>query len=118
MGAAAGVSIQPNVWLGQLAGSVCWGLGRFTLLGNVHATLVDSLTWQGLLAYGLTLGFVKVLHELGHGLMAKRFGCRVPTMGVAFLVLWPVAYTDTNEVWKLTGATSASRSRVLASQRS
>ena len=23
-------------------------------------------------------------------------------MGVAFLVLWPVAYTDTNEVWKLT----------------
>lgn len=78
-----------------------WGVSRSW--GTFTATLVDSLTWQGLLAYGLTLGFVKVLHELGHGLMAKRFGCRVPTMGVAFLVLWPVAYTDTNEVWKLTG---------------
>lgn len=77
-----------------------WGVSRSW--GTFTATLVDSLTWQGLLAYGLTLGFVKVLHELGHGLMAKRFGCRVPTMGVAFLVLWPVAYTDTNEVWKLT----------------
>ena len=77
-----------------------WGVSR--AWGVFTATLVDSLTWQGLAAYGLTLGFVKVLHELGHGLTAKRFGCRVPTMGVAFLVLWPVAYTDTNEVWKLT----------------
>lgn len=65
------------------------------------STLVDMLTWQGMLAYGVTLVVVKILHELGHGLTAKRFGCRVPTMGIALLVLWPVAYTDTNEVWKL-----------------
>jgi putative peptide zinc metalloprotease protein len=57
---------------------------------------------QGLLAYGVTLAGGEMLHELGHGITAKRYGCRVPTMGVAFLVLWPVAYTDTNEVWKLT----------------
>lgn len=66
------------------------------------STLVDMLSLEGMLAYGCTLACVKVLHELGHGFMAKRFGCRVPTMGVAFLVLWPVAYTDTNEVWRLT----------------
>ena len=53
-------------------------------------------------AYGVTLIGVKILHELGHGFTAKRYGCRVPTMGVAFLVMWPVAYTDTNEVWRLT----------------
>lgn len=47
------------------------------------------------------LFIVKILHELGHAFTAKRYGCRVPAMGVAFLVLWPVAYTDTNEVWKL-----------------
>lgn len=77
-----------------------WGVSRSW--GDFTSTLIDYLTWQGLLAYGLTLGFVKTLHELGHGFTAKRFGCRVPTMGIAFLVLWPVAYTDTNEVWKLT----------------
>ncbi|NML18667.1 HlyD family efflux transporter periplasmic adaptor subunit [Azohydromonas sp. G-1-1-14] len=66
------------------------------------ATLVDTLTWSGLASYGLALTLVKVLHELGHAFTAKRLGCRVPTMGVAFLVMWPVAYTDTNEVWKLT----------------
>ncbi|GGY24801.1 HlyD family efflux transporter periplasmic adaptor subunit [Paludibacterium paludis] len=50
---------------------------------------------------GLSLSVAKVLHELGHALTAKRFGCRVPAMGVAFLVMVPVLYTDTNDAWKL-----------------
>lgn len=66
------------------------------------ATLVDTISWSGLAAYGVTLVAIKTLHELGHAFTAKRLGCKVPAMGVAFLVLWPVAYTDTNEVWKLT----------------
>jgi putative peptide zinc metalloprotease protein len=69
--------------------------------GQFSATLVDTISWQGFLAYGVALVAVKLLHELGHAFTAKRFGCRVPAMGVAFLVLWPAAYTDTNEVWKL-----------------
>lgn len=66
------------------------------------ASLVDTFNWDGLVAYGLAVFAVKVLHELGHAFSAKRMGCRVPTMGVAFLVMWPVAYTDTNESWRLT----------------
>ncbi len=66
------------------------------------ASLVDTFSWQGLAAYGVALLLVKFLHELGHAFTAKRLGCRVPTMGVAFLVLWPMAYTDTNETWRLT----------------
>lgn len=56
---------------------------------------------QGLLGLGVALSFAKVLHEFGHALTAYRHGCRVPTMGVALLVMWPVLYTDTNEAWKL-----------------
>ncbi len=55
----------------------------------------------GFLGIGLALSFAKILHELGHAFTAQRFGCRVPTMGVAFLVMLPVLYTDTNEAWKL-----------------
>ena len=69
--------------------------------GRFSATLVDTLSLEGLLGYGVTLTVVKVLHEFGHAFTAKRYGCRVPAMGVAFLVMWPMAYTDTNEVWKL-----------------
>ncbi|WP_083745630.1 HlyD family efflux transporter periplasmic adaptor subunit [Variovorax sp. KK3] len=56
---------------------------------------------QGLLVYGLSLAFTKTLHELGHAYAATRYGCRVPTMGVSFLVLVPVLYTDTTDTWKL-----------------
>lgn len=66
------------------------------------ASLVDTFNLEGLLAYGVALFFVKLLHELGHAFTAKHYGCRVPAMGVAFLVMWPVAYTDTNETWRLT----------------
>ncbi len=61
--------------------------------------LVDTFSLQGLAAYGVALIAVKILHELGHGFVAKKHGCRVPAMGVAFLVMFPMAYTDTNEAW-------------------
>lgn len=65
-------------------------------------TLVDTLSVQGFLFYGLAVFAVKLLHELGHAFVAKRYGCTVPVMGIAFMVLWPVAYTDTNSAWRLT----------------
>ena len=64
-------------------------------------SLIEMLTLDGLLWMGVALSATKVLHELGHGLAARRFGCRVPSMGVAFLVLWPVLWTDTTEAWRL-----------------
>lgn len=48
------------------------------------------------------LVLAKSAHELGHAWTAKRYGLRIPTMGIAFLVFWPVLYTDTTEAWKLT----------------
>lgn len=93
---------RPGFWWLTLA-ALAWGLWGVARSWEVfHATLVDMWSLQGLLAYGITLAGVKCLHEMGHGITAKRYGCQVPTMGLAFLVLWPVAYTDTNEVWKLT----------------
>jgi putative peptide zinc metalloprotease protein len=66
----------------------------------VH-TFVDMLSPQGFLGYGLALIFAKTLHELGHAYTATRYGVRVAHMGVAFLVMWPMLYTDTSESWKL-----------------
>ena len=64
-------------------------------------TLVDTFSVDGVLGYAGALIAVKVAHEFGHALVAKRCGCKVPTMGVAFLVMWPMAYTDVTESWKL-----------------
>lgn len=110
--------VNPDRWLNRWQDSVAplytRAFLRLTLLAlalglmlvwrnwdQFTTTLVDTISWRGLMGYGVALIVVKILHELGHAFTAKRYGCRVPAMGVAFLVLWPVAYTDTNEVWKL-----------------
>lgn len=110
---------RPDAWLDRWQGvagifftrTFAWLTGAALFFGLVQiarrwdiftASLVDTFNWDGFMAYGVTLIGVKFLHELGHAFTAKRLGCRVPTMGVAFLVMWPVAYTDTNEAWRLT----------------
>lgn len=64
-------------------------------------TFVDTLTLEGLLAYSFALVFVKILHELGHAFALKKYDQSVPVMGVAFLVLFPMAYTDMNQAWRV-----------------
>lgn len=66
-------------------------------------TFLHFFSLEGLALYLVALVGVKVAHELGHAYTAKRYGCRVPTMGIAFLALWPVLYTDTTDAWRLTG---------------
>jgi putative peptide zinc metalloprotease protein len=64
-------------------------------------SLLQMFSLEGAFEVGVALSAAKVVHELGHGLMSKRFGCRVPAMGVALLVMWPVLWTDTNDAWRL-----------------
>lgn len=109
---------RPDAWLGRTVGLVAWlGSRWFAVLtacvllfslfevsrqwDSFTATLVDLFSPEGILAYLVTLVCVKFLHELGHAYTARRAGCRVPSMGVAFLVMFPMAYTDVNDAWKL-----------------
>jgi putative peptide zinc metalloprotease protein len=64
--------------------------------------LADMATWESAAALALTVAVIKIVHEFGHAFTAKRYGCPVPTMGVAFLVMWPVLYTDTTHAYRLT----------------
>ena len=84
--------------------AVCLVLGLFLIAHQWDvfvSQLLDLFSFKGLIFFFITLVFVKVAHEFGHGFAAKKYGCKVPVMGVAFLVLWPMFYTDTNESWKL-----------------
>jgi putative peptide zinc metalloprotease protein len=68
---------------------------------SFQQTFLYFFTLEGLLLFAAAMFIAKVVHELGHAYTAKRYGIRVPTMGIALLVLWPVLYTDTSEAWKL-----------------
>ncbi|QEM80334.1 HlyD family efflux transporter periplasmic adaptor subunit [Halomonas binhaiensis] len=67
-------------------------------------SVVELFSFSGLVSFACALVIAKSLHELGHALVATRQGVRVAHMGVAFIVLWPMLYTDTGESWKLKGA--------------
>lgn len=121
--------VQPDRWLAVLLPWLRWAgspgfafasaaalvAGLFGVAQHseqLQAQWLDLLSWRGLLLYGATLCAVKLAHELGHALVARHHGCRVPTMGIAFMVLWPVAYTDTTEAWQL--ADRRARMRIAA----
>lgn len=84
--------------------------GAISLLGiylasrqweQFKSTFLDFLSWEGAFYYALSLVFVKTLHELGHAYTATRHGVRVNTMGVAFMVMMPLLFTDVTDAWRL-----------------
>ena len=78
--------------------AVLIGAGLVTV-GQHWAELSENvldrvMATEGLLAMVLCYPVVKALHELGHGYVAKLFGCQVREMGLMLLVLFPVPYVD------------------------
>lgn len=68
-----------------------------TYLGTVSYLF----TPQGGLAFLACLILLKIGHEFAHAYAAKSMGLHVRNMGVLFIVVWPLLYTDTTDAWKL-----------------
>jgi putative peptide zinc metalloprotease protein len=81
-----------------LALMVLWTLPR---LDEFFHTFNQFFSLEGIAATLITLGFVKIVHEFAHAFTAIRYGVKVPHMGVAFIVMYPVLYTETTGSWQL-----------------
>ncbi|HLD67017.1 MAG TPA: HlyD family efflux transporter periplasmic adaptor subunit [Pseudomonas sp.] len=86
-------------WLGLLCTAALWRV--LDQWATFSQTFLYFFSWEGALYYALALALTKILHELAHAYTCRHFGVRVPTMGVAMMLLWPLLYTDTSEAWKL-----------------
>jgi Zn-dependent protease/CBS domain-containing protein len=91
--------------LDSASGGSRWAFQVATLFGipiRIHATFVLILIWAGmsLLAFVLALFGCVLLHELGHAVMARRFGVRTreivlyPIGGVARLETMPGGWAE------------------------
>ncbi len=104
--------IEPLYSWVALVGWILAGLLGLHLVSRQWETFVgtfaDLTNPAGMALFVASLAVVKALHELGHGYTAVREGSRVSTMGVAFMVMVPVLYTDTTDAWRL----SSHRARV------
>ncbi|MGE1177080.1 HlyD family efflux transporter periplasmic adaptor subunit [Pseudomonas sp. BW7P1] len=80
------------------------GLGVFLVSRDWQrfvGTFPHLFSLGGAISFGVALFFAKLCHEFGHAFMAKRAGCRVQSMGVAFMVLLPMFYTDVSDAWRV-----------------
>jgi len=68
-------------------------------------------TPQGSIAFLFCLFLLKTGHEFAHAYTSKAMGLHVRSMGVFFIVIWPLLYTDTTDAWKI----SDRRQRMLIS---
>ncbi len=64
-------------------------------------TFPSVISLRGLFFYFIAFTVVKVMHEAGHAYKCKQYNVPVPACGLAFLVFWPVLYTDTTLSWTL-----------------
>ncbi len=64
-------------------------------------TFTCFFNFSGMLQYVLAIVAVKTVHEFSHAYTAKAMGTRVPAMGIAFILLWPVPYSDVTDAWRL-----------------
>ncbi len=79
-------------------------LGVYLITGRLEAyfnTFADFFNWQGIAAYSAAIIGIKCIHEFAHAYTAKSFGVRVRSMGVAFMVFWPVPFCDVTDAWRL-----------------
>jgi putative peptide zinc metalloprotease protein len=59
-------------------------------------SVLDPNNWGWLM---ILFVLTKAWHELGHGIMCKRFGGSVPETGIMFLVFFPAPYVDATSSW-------------------
>lgn len=73
-----------------LAGGLAWAhRGELMEQASAMAQTPRSLLWVW-----LVYPVMKVLHELGHGLALRRFGCESHEVGVSFMLMMPLPYVD------------------------
>jgi putative peptide zinc metalloprotease protein len=61
----------------------------------------DFFSPQTIFLFWITLGLVKVLHELGHAFCCQRMGAGVHEIGVLVLFFFPALYCNVSESWTL-----------------
>lgn len=80
------------------------------------STVGVALNWHDIRAFAtghfmtpsfLTMAWLlypvmKAIHELGHAMMMRRFGCEVPEVGVNFFLFVPMPYVDASAANRLT----------------
>ena len=112
---------NPDRWLSRYVDSLRWiwtrpaffcllllltvsavvGWHQQAQIGLTAQHLLQHRQWVGVLGFLLLTAIVVTLHELGHAFTLKHYKGIVPEVGLMFMMLMPVAYTNTTDQYGL-----------------
>lgn len=84
------------IWLGIVGTAIWTAIGHFEALSDQSSGVLAPKNLIYL--YACTV-FIKLIHELGHGIVCKHFGGEVRTAGVMLMLLTPLPYVDATSSW-------------------
>lgn len=76
--------------------AICFSLGVRNDWG-ILASFQDVFSLQAILTFGAIAPVLKLIHELGHVLVATRYGVRVRQAGLYLIGLYPMPFVDCTE---------------------
>ncbi len=97
----ADLFFRPGFWMTVILVAM---MGGYIALRQWDAFLANAMglvSLEGATYSVIALVISKICHEFAHASTAHRYGVRVPAMGIAFMVFWPVLYSDTTDSWRL-----------------
>ena len=95
-------------WFGFFLWSTLLATGLFIVAGNIRELFnqsTDILDPDNLILLYLSFVIIKIFHEFSHAFACKKFGQlnqsrgQVHTMGIMFLVFFPLPYVDASSAW-------------------
>lgn len=75
-------------------------------MDEFFASFTQIFTFEGVILSVIVLTAIKIIHEFAHAYQATIEGVSVPHMGVAFIVMYPILYTEATGTWRLTNKKS------------
>ncbi len=95
-------------WFGLILWLTLMATGLYFVVGNIRELFnqsSDVLAPDNLILLYLSFVLIKIFHEFSHAFACKKFGRlnqsggQVHTMGVMFLVFFPLPYVDASSAW-------------------
>jgi putative peptide zinc metalloprotease protein len=95
-------------WTGLVFWSILIAVGLYFAAGNIRELVnqsSDILDPDNLILLYVSFVLIKIFHEFSHAFACKKFGRlnqsggQVHTMGIMFLVFFPLPYVDASSAW-------------------
>lgn len=74
-------------------------LSRWTQLWSELPSISQLVTPQNAMMLGVTVVFIKILHEIGHGLTCHHYGGECHELGCIVVGFLPLLYCDVSDTW-------------------